>query len=146
MKRKPVKRKYSTMWLRPGDGVRLVVAMATVAAILLGLFVMFPDFRPSDFIGAGNKASAQASVSPAATASATADKIRRARERSYRTGSIIFVTPYSQCEERRFDNAAGRLLSVKDVDCDARLTRLTPEEEKEEREANIRGVLASFRK
>jgi hypothetical protein len=79
-------------------------------------------------------------------ASVSTGKVRRERERSYRTSSIIFVTPNSQCEERRFDNATRQLLSVKDVDCDSRLNRLTPEEEDEERTANIRGVLASFRK
>ena len=143
MKKNRSKRHYSTMWLRPGDGVRLVVASATVAVILLGLFIMFPDFRPSEFMSSNHKAAVQAK----AVASAKAvDKKRQAFERSYRTGSIIFVTPGSQCEERRFDNAAGRTLSIKDVDCDARLSRLTPEEEKEERNANIRGVLASFRK
>jgi hypothetical protein len=146
MKRKRAKRHYSTMWLRPDDGLRLVVATSTIAAVLLGLFIMMPDLRPSDFFRSVKSASTEAAPAPAKKVVVSTDKIRQAREQSYRTSSIIFVTPNSQCEERRFDNASRQLLSIKDVDCDSRLNRLTPEEEKEERTANIRGVLASFRK
>jgi hypothetical protein len=146
MSRNRAKRHYSTMWLRPGDGLNIVVAMTTVAAVILGLFVMLPDFRPSEFFHSVAAQSTETRPVPAKKVTLSADQIRRAREKSYRTGSIIFVSPHSQCEERQFDNATRRTLSIKDVDCDSRLNRLTPEEEKEERTANIRGVLASFRK
>ena len=146
MKKKRSRRHYSTMWLRPGDGLRLVVATTTVATVLLGLFILIPDFQPSSLIGAAQTTSDQPRATTAATATAKANNLRRARERAYRTSSIIFVSPDSQCEERRFDNATGRMLSIKDVDCDSRLNRLTPAEEKEERTANIRSVLTSFRK
>ena len=146
MKKKRSRRHYSTMWLHPDDAVPLVVATATVAAILLSLFILIPDFQPSSLLGGGKATSVRHHATTATTATATADKMRRAEEQTLRTSSIIFVSPNSQCEERRFDNATGRMLSIKDVDCDARLNRLTPAEEKEERTANIRSVLTSFRK
>ena len=135
----------AVLWLRQGDGRRFVIAAAGLAGLLLGLFFITSELQPGGSREAAvndNKMTAEAQAAAKAHA---ADELRRSIN-AQSIGSIVFATRERLCEEIKFDNRTGGLVSVKNVDCEARLTETSEGDEKAEKTARMRGVLESFKR
>ena len=119
--------------LRAGDGWRATIVTMVLLAILLPMVAVGTTWRVSTVEPPGAMAQA----------AANADAERQARV----IGSIVFVTTKKICEEIRFNNIAEAILSVDDIDCEARFApELRGEEAAKVRRQRVRGVLAGFGK
>lgn len=123
--------------LSMGEGRRAVIVMAA----LTGLFFL------AAFVTAGSYFSAERealnSVSKVTPLPRT-----EGGEAASRVASIVLETEKKgRCEERRFDNRTGKMVSANYVNCDARLEpeRNTAPSENINRE-RIRAILGAFKK
>ena len=93
------------------EAVRALIASAALASILLlAVFVTTGSYFSAD-LQAKNAASKIAPLSPANGGAA-----------AHRVASIAVETDKKgRCEERRFDNRSGKIVSATLVDCEARL-------------------------
>lgn len=65
----------------------------------------------------------------------------------YRIGSILLVPPGgSRCEERQFDNFTGRIVAESVVNCEERLTEISPEPQTPSGQARMKAVLENFKR
>jgi len=92
------------------DRFRAAIASASVAAIFF--IGYFAGTHPSLFSGTPAAVSARSGVASIA--------VKNPNEWGHRVGSILFV-PWSgdRCEQRRFDNATGQMLSTGFIKCEA---------------------------
>lgn len=129
VKRVPLRAKR---WRRAGDGFRATVTAIVLSGMLLLIFAVAAVWRTSTI------AASNAKVRAAAEQEA-------AERQANRIGSVVFVSRKKMCEEIRFDNIAERILSIGDVDCEARFTaELRDDGRAQKRSARIQGVLAGF--
>ena len=146
--KRPKKRLHASLravlWLRQGDGRRFFIAAAGLAGLLLALFFLTSALQPDRAReeAANDKATAEAQ----AAAKAHADVALRRSLNARSVGSIVFATRERLCDEIKFDNRTGGLVSVEKVDCEARLTETTASDEQAEKTARMRGVLESFKR
>lgn len=123
--------------LSGGEGRRAVI----VTMALAGLFVLAAFVTAGSFLS--NERQAMSSLSKVAPLPPT-----EGGEAASRVGAIVLETDKKgRCEERRFDNRTGKLVSSSYVNCDARLEpeRDTTPSENINRE-RIRAILGAFRK
>ena len=118
------------------DGIRLTAATAVVGAALFGLYSVIGGQPPVPVID------------EAALAARLTDALRQQTKaaESRRVGSIVFVTAEKYCEEYKFDNATGHVVGIDYVDCEERLTRDADVKKEVAKSANLKGMLASFKK
>ena len=94
-----------------GEGLRALIALAVLAGILLlAIFVTSASY----FSGDQQTHSAKSKIAPLSQSNGG--------EAAHRVASIVVETnSKGRCEERRFDNRTGKVVSSNYVDCDARL-------------------------
>ena len=119
-----------------GEGLRAVIATAAFAFILiLAVLVTAGSYLSPDRVDSKLLAKI-APLPPSVEQSAAA----------HRAGAIVVETDRKgRCEERRFDNRTGKILSSNFVDCDARLERDTTPSETINSE-RIRTILGAFKR
>ncbi|HKS84039.1 MAG TPA: hypothetical protein VJR71_01030 [Pseudolabrys sp.] len=112
----------------------IIVSVAIVAMLALGAFVTVGSYVGSD------RESAISKVTPLSPSGGG--------DAAHRVASIVVETDKKgRCEERRFDNRTGRMVSANYVDCNARLEpeRDTTPSDRINSE-RIRAILGAFRK
>lgn len=120
-----------------GEAVRALIASAALAAILLlAVFVTTGSYFSADR-QAKNAASKIAPLSPSSGG-----------ESAHRVASIVVETDKKgRCQERRFDNRTGRIVSATLVDCEARLADERDTTPSENLSAErMRAILGAFRR
>jgi hypothetical protein len=119
-----------------GEGLRAVIVTAAFAGILiLAIFVTAGSYLSPDRVD--NKTLAKATPLPPSVEQNAA---------AHRAGAIVVETnKKGRCEERRFDNRTGKIVSSNFVDCDARLERDTTPSEAINSE-RIRTILGAFKR
>lgn len=118
------------------DGVRLTAATAVVGAALFGLYSLTGNQPPAPVLDEATIAARLADT-----------KQREAKTLlARRNGTILFVTADKLCEEHRFDNATGYTVAIEYVDCEERLSRDATPKIEAAKTANMKGMLASFKK
>jgi len=119
-----------------GEGLRAVIATAAFAFILiLAVLVTAGSYLSPDRVDSKLLAKI-APLPPSVEQNAAA----------HRAGAIVVETDRKgRCEERRFDNRTGKILSSNFVDCDARLERDTTPSETINSE-RIRTILGAFKR
>jgi hypothetical protein len=133
----------AALWLRQGDGRRFVIAAAALVGVLLALFFLTSALQSDGSREAvAGKAAAEAQAAAKAHA---ATELRRSLN-AQSVGSIVFASRERLCEEIKFNNRTGQLVSVDAVDCETRLTETTQNDEQAEKTARMRGVLESFKR
>jgi hypothetical protein len=123
--------------LSAGEGRRAVIVMAA----LTGLFFLAVFVTAGSFISAGPQPTSLVSKE-------TPLPRTEGGEAASRVASIVLETDKKgRCEERRFDNRTGKMVSANYVSCDARLEpeRDTTPSENINRE-RIRAILGAFKK
>ena len=123
--------------LSAGEGRRAIIVMAA----LTGLFFLAACVTAGSFLSADKQT--MSSVSRVTPLPRT-----EGGEAASRVASIVIETDKKgRCEERRFDNRTGKMVSANYVDCDARLEpeRDTTPSENINRE-RIRAILGAFKK
>ena len=122
--------------LLAGEGRRAIIVMAA----LTGLFFLAAFVTAGSYLSTGPQA--MSSVSKVTPLPRT-----EGGEAASRVASIVIETDKKgRCEERRFDNRTGKMVSANYVNCDARLEPerdTTPSEINRER---IRAILGAFKK
>ncbi len=119
------------------EAVRALIASAALAAILLlAVFVTTGSYFSADR-QAKNAASKIAPLSPSSGG-----------EAAHRVASIVVETnKKGRCEERRFDNRTGRIVSSNLVDCEERLADERDSTPSENLSAErMRSILGAFRR
>lgn len=117
-----------------GEGLRALIALAVLAGILLlAIFVTSASY----FSGDQQTHSAKSKIAPLSQSNGG--------EAAHRVASIVVETnSKGRCEERRFDNRTGKVVSSNYVDCDARLAAerdtTPPENNSAERMRAIHGA------
>jgi hypothetical protein len=123
--------------LSAGEGRRAVIVMAALAGmLLLAAFVTAGSYFSAD-------TRAMNSISKVTPLPQT-----EGGEAGSRVAAIVLETDKKgRCEERRFDNRTGKMVSANYVNCDARLEpeRDTTPSENINRE-RIRAILGAFKK
>ena len=139
MSTEPVKRKPRSVKrsVSPKDVVRALVVSAALGGLLLLAI----------FVTSGTYFSAERKANNAATKIAPLPK-SAGGEAAHRVASIVVETDNKgRCEERRFDNRTGKIVSSNYVDCDA---RLAPERDTTPSEATsaerMRAILGAFKR
>lgn len=133
----------AALWLRQGDGRRFLIAAGALAGVLLTLFLITSALQSNGSRqAAADKAGAEAKAAAKAHA---ATELRRSLN-AQSVGSIVFASRERLCDEIKFDNRTGKLVSVDQVDCEDRLTETTQDDEQAEKTARMRGVLESFKR
>ena len=123
--------------LSAGEGRRAVI----VSAALIGMLLL------AAFVTAGSYFSAERAARDAVS-KVTPLSPSSGGEAAHRVASIVVETDKKgRCEERRFDNRTGKMVSANYVDCDARLEpeRDTTPSDKINSE-RIRAILGAFKK
>jgi hypothetical protein len=123
--------------LSAGEGRRAIIVMAA----LTGLFFLAAFVTASSFLSTDSRA--KSSVSKVTPLPRT-----EGGEAASRVASIVVETDKKgRCEERRFDNRTGKMVSANYVNCDERLEpeRDTTPSENINRE-RIRAILGAFKK
>jgi hypothetical protein len=123
--------------LSAGEGRRAVIVMAA----LTGLFFL------AAFVTAGSYFSAERDAMNSVSKITPLPRTEGG-EAASRVASIVLETEKKgRCEERRFDNRTGKMVSANYVDCDARLEpeRDTTPSDNINRE-RIRAILGAFKK
>ena len=116
------------------EGLRALIALAVLAGILLlAIFVTSASY----FSGDQQTHSAKSKIAPLSQSNGG--------EAAHRVASIVVETnSKGRCEERRFDNRTGKVVSSNYVDCDARLAAerdtTPPENNSAERMRAIHGA------
>ena len=112
----------------------LIVATALTGILLLAVFVT-----------AGTYVSADRRSEPTLS-KVTPLSASDGDEAAHRVASILLGSQSKgRCEERRFDNQTGKIVSMNFVDCDARLDRDTASSDSTNQE-RMRRILGAFRK
>ena|SRR5262245_36232489 len=130
-------RKPKQKALSAGEGRRAII----VVAALTGLFVLAAFVTASTFPSTDPQA--MSSVSKMTPLPRT-----EGGEAASRVASVVLETDKKgRCEERRFDNRTGKMVSANYVNCDARLEpeRDTTPSENINRE-RIRAILGAFKR
>ena len=119
-----------------GEGLRAVIVTAAFAVILiLAIFVAAGSHLSPD--RTDSKARAKMTPLPPSVEQSAA---------AHRAAAIVVETDKKgRCEERRFDNRTGKIVSSNFVDCDARLERDTTPSETINSE-RIRTILGAFKR
>jgi hypothetical protein len=119
-----------------GDGLRAAIAVAAFAGILfLAIFVTAGAYMSPERVER-NSVAKVTPLPPSVEQSAAA----------HRAAAIVVETDKKgRCEERRFDNRTGKIVSSNFVDCDARLERDTTPSETINSE-RIRTILGAFKR
>ncbi len=119
-----------------GEGLRAVIVTAAFAVILiLAIFVAAGSYLSPD--RTDSKARAKMTPLPPSVEQSAA---------AHRAAAIVVETDKKgRCEERRFDNRTGKIVSSNFVDCDARLERDTTSSETINSE-RIRTILGAFKR
>ena len=120
--------------LSAGEGRRaIIVSVAIVGVLMIGAFVTVGSYISIERESPISKVT----LSPSS-----------GNEAAHRVASVVMETDKKgRCEERRFDNRTGKMISATYVDCDARL-----EGERDTRSSDrinnerIRAILGAFRK
>lgn len=136
MPKAKVKRGHSKA-LSAGEGRRAVIVMAA----LTGLFFLAAFVTAGSYLA--NDRQAMGSLSKLTPLPPT-----EGGEAASRVAAIVLETDKKgRCEERRFDNRTGKMVSANFVNCDARLEpeRDSTPSENINRE-RIRAILGAFRK
>jgi hypothetical protein len=123
--------------LSAGEGRRAIIVMAA----LTGLFFLAAFVTAGSYFSADPKA-----MSP--ISKITPLQRTEGGEAASRVASVVLETDKKgQCEERRFDNRTGKMVSANYVNCDARLEseRDTTPSDNINRE-RIRAILGAFKK
>jgi len=123
--------------LSAGEGRRAVI----VSAALIGMLLL------AAFVTAGSYFSPERAARDAVS-KVTPLSPSGGGEAAHRVASIVVETDKKgRCEERRFDNRTGKMVSANYVDCDARLEpeRDTTPSDKINSE-RIRAILGAFKK
>lgn len=116
------------------EGLRALIALAVLAGILLlAIFVTSASYFSSD----QQTHRAESKIAPLSQSNGG--------EAAHRVASIVVETnSKGRCEERRFDNRTGKVVSSNYVDCDARLAAerdtTPPENNSAERMRAIHGA------
>src|SRR5262245_5835595 len=120
-----------------GEAIRALVASSAIGAILLLAF----------FVGTGSYFSAERQAK-SAVAKIVPLSSSQGGEAAHREASIVVETDKKgRCEERRFDNRSGRIVSSNYVDCDARLADERDSTPSENMSAErMRAILGAFRR
>jgi len=124
--------------LSAGEGRRAII----VVAALTGLFLL------AAFVTAGSFFSFTDPQVMNSVSKVTPLPRTEGGEAASRVGSVVMETDKrGRCEERRFDNRTGKMVSANYVNCDARLEpeRDTTASENINRE-RIRAILGAFKK
>ena len=124
--------------LSAGEGWRAII----VVAALTGLFLL------AAFVTAGSFFSLTDPQVMNSVSKVTPLPRTEGGEAASRVGSVVMETDKrGRCEERRFDNRTGKMVSANYVNCDARLEpeRDTTSSENINRE-RIRAILGAFKK
>ena len=120
--------------LSASEGRRaIIVSVVIVVMLMLGAFVT---------VGSYMSAEHQTPISKVTLSPSSGD------EAAHRVASVVIETDKKgRCEERRFDNRTGRMVSATYVDCNARLEaeRDTTSSDRINSE-RIRAILGAFRK
>ena len=129
--RKPKQRALSA-----GEGQRATI----VVAALTGLFFLAAFVTASTFPSADPQGSSVSKMTPLLRT--------EGGEAASRVASVVIETDKKgRCEERRFDNRTGKMVSANYVNCDA---RLEPERDNTSSEninrERIRAILGAFKK
>ncbi len=125
--------------LTAGEGRRAVITVAGLTCImLLTIFATTGSYLSPE------RAAERASVSKI-TPLASAGQGEAGAAKNRVAAIVVETDKKGQCEERRFDNRTGKMVSASLVDCDTRLDRdATPSEAiNSER---IRAILGAFKK
>ncbi|HZP69072.1 MAG TPA: hypothetical protein VFB29_03935 [Pseudolabrys sp.] len=123
--------------LSAGEGRRAIIVMAA----LTGLFFLAAFVTAGSYLS--NERQAMGSVSKVTPLQPT-----EGGEAASRVAAIVLETDKKgRCEERRFDNRTGKMVSTTYVNCDARLEpeRDTTPSENINRE-RIRAILGAFKR
>jgi hypothetical protein len=120
------------------EAVRALIASAALASILLlAVYVTTGSYFSAD----RQAKNAASKIAPLSAASGG--------EAAHRAASIVIETDKKgRCEERRFDNRSGKIVSATVVDCEARLANepdATPSENMSDAE-RMRAILGAFRR
>lgn len=117
------------------DAARFALSFAMLLLIVIG--------AAGYFTGARYLSHQAAAEAPVAGASAY-------ERRQHRLASILFVpwTGVTTCEERRFDNSTGRIVSEAPVDCDflTPQSRINPPSRTVDNTVRMRAILDAFKK
>lgn len=135
--RKSKKKSVRGKALSAGEGRRAVI----VVAALTGLFLL------AAFVTAGSFFSADPQIMSSVLKTTPLNRTEGG-EAASRVASIVIETDKKgRCEERRFDNRTGKMVSANYVNCDA---RLEPERDNTPSEninrERIRAILGAFKK
>jgi hypothetical protein len=119
-----------------GEGARAAIVTAAFAGILiLAIFVTAGSYLSPDHVE--SKSLAKATPLPPSVEQSAA---------AHRAAAIVVETDKKgRCEERRFDNRTGKIVSSNFVDCEARLERDTTPSETINSE-RIRTILGAFKR
>lgn len=119
-----------------GEGLRALIAVAAFAGILFSaMFITVGSYKSADRL----EGSSVAKVTPLPPSG-------EQNEAAHRAAAIVVETDKKgRCEERRFDNRTGKIVSATYVDCDARLERDTTPSDTINSE-RIRAILSAFKK
>jgi hypothetical protein len=119
-----------------GEGLRALIATGALAGILfLAIFVTAGSYMSRDRVDS-NSIAKITPLPPSGDQS----------EAAHRAAAIVVETDKKgRCEERRFDNRTGKIVSATYVNCDARLERNTTPSETINSE-RIRTILGAFKK
>ena len=123
--------------LSAGEVSRALIASAALGAILLSAF----------FVTAGSYFSAERQAKNAVTKTMPLSP-SSGGEAAHRVASIVVETDKKgRCEERRFDNRTGKMVSANYVDCEARLADERDTTPSENMSAErMRAILGAFRR
>ena len=133
-KRKPHRAKGG---FSSGEGFRALIAFAALAGVLLLAFFVTAN---SYFSADRQSKSTAAKIAPLPQSAGG--------ESAHRVASIVVETDSKgRCEERRFDNRTGKIVSSNFVDCDARLASERDTTPSENLSAErMRAILGAFKK
>lgn len=136
MRSGPAKTKSRRTSLSAGEITRALVASAAVGGILLlALFA-----TAGSYLYADRQAKSAPKIAPLSQSNGG--------EAAHRVASIVIETDKKgRCEERRFDNRTGKIVSSNYVDCDARLADERDTTPSENMSAErMRAILGAFKR
>jgi hypothetical protein len=119
-----------------GEGLRALIATAAFGGILfLAIFITAGSYISRDRVDSNS----MAKITPLPPSGDQSEAAHRA------AAIVVETDKKGRCEERRFDNRTGKIVSATYVDCDARLERNTTPSETINSE-RIRTILGAFKK
>lgn len=127
------------------EGIRALIAAASLAGIFMLVFFMTTTVRHSDY-EPGKKFFGKNAFLPNTKQGETLTAASRQEPSAHRVGSIVFAQDSAEtCEEWRFDNFTGAIVGAANVDCDARISH--PEGAiSDPKFGRMQGILDGFKK